>query len=182
MIFSYLLTTELTRFRGHYDIIYEVEAQIPQMLPQNQPVMQVNFQYSMGSDFGPWGANSLNFDMDPVLMSVPRLSLDAHGMNLSMPPSMPPTPQHSHPMYVSEDIHPPMVMQTPTPSTSSVHSSLPVSPVSGMMERSSELPIRLNPLVGEPMVALPLTTGPFRKYVRLRFQAIYFLQYISYVF
>jgi hypothetical protein len=144
---------------GHYDIIYQTE---PQIIPQNQPVMQVNFQYSVASDFVPWGSNSLSFDMDPVLMSVPRLSMDACAMNPSMPPSMPPTPQNTYPMYVSDDIHPPMVAQTPTPPTSSVHSSLPVSPISAM-ERPSDLPIRMNPLVGEPMVALPLTTGPFRK-------------------
>ena len=126
--------------------------------------MQVNFQYSVASEFVPWGSNSLTFDMDPVLMSVPRLSLDACAMGPSITPSMPPTPQNSYLMYMNEDIHPPMVAHTPTPPTSSVHSSLPVSPVSGL-ERSSELPIRMNPLVGEPMVALPLTTGPFRKYV-----------------
>ncbi|EGE00523.1 ubiquitin thiolesterase [Trichophyton tonsurans CBS 112818] len=136
---------------GHYDLLYGT-AQSP---------TPVNYQYSMTCDFSPWYPNSLNFDLNPVLMAVPSLPLDP----ANSPPHPAPAPspyEYSYPINPPENMIPHHTIPLPEPAPPR-HATinLPLRSPPPPEDKSSELLIRMNPLVDPDMNCLPLTI-PFR--------------------
>ncbi|EEH49957.2 uncharacterized protein PADG_06036 [Paracoccidioides brasiliensis Pb18] len=138
---------------GHYDLLYRTEQPI-----QNQEITQVNYQYSMTSDYASWYSNALPFDLNPTLMAIPSLPFDT----TSVPSPLHASQSHTYPMHINSSIRPPLAPRSPP--APSEHSSFPGFHISRVSTpgKSSELQIRMNPLVCEPMNTLPLTSVPFR--------------------
>ena len=118
----------------------------------------------MTCDFSPWYPNSLNFDLNPVLMAVPSLPLDP----ANSPPHPAPAPspyEYSYPMNPPENMIPHHTIPLPEPAPPR-HATinLPLRSPPPPEDKPSELLIRMNPLVDPDMSCLPLTI-PFRKYV-----------------
>ncbi|EZG03531.1 hypothetical protein H106_06980 [Trichophyton rubrum CBS 735.88] len=136
---------------GHYDLLYG----------SPQSPTPVNYQYSMTCDFSPWYPNSLNFDLNPVLMAVPSLPLDP----ANSPPHPAPAPspyEYSYPMNPPENMIPHHTIPLPEPAPPR-HATinLPLRSPPPPEDKPSELLIRMNPLVDPDMSCLPLTI-PFR--------------------
>ncbi|KKZ60564.1 hypothetical protein EMCG_04741 [[Emmonsia] crescens] len=148
-----IATIRLLYRPGHYDLLYQTDQTI-----HNQGIISVNFQYAMSSDYMPWYSSALPFDLTPVLMSIPSLPLDTSSIPSQVASSQP----YTFPGHINSNISPPMAPQSPpVPSEPSPISSFPVSPAS-TPDKSTELQIRMNPLVCEPMNTLPLPSVPFR--------------------
>ncbi|PGH15276.1 hypothetical protein AJ80_05629 [Polytolypa hystricis UAMH7299] len=137
---------------GHYDLLYKTDPVIP-----TSTITPVNYQYAMTSDYTPWYPNSLSFDLNPVLMAVPSLPLDSPVGDAPFQAA----PVYAYPAHEHASFQPPPVTHTPVSSPSS---SAPAAPLSSapLPDKSSELQVRLNPLVREPMNTLPLSSVPFR--------------------
>ncbi|KLJ13086.1 hypothetical protein EMPG_11952 [Blastomyces silverae] len=148
-----IATIRLLYRPGHYDLLYQTNQAI-----HNQGITSVNFQYAMSSDYMPWFSSALPFDLNPVLMSIPSLPLDTTSISSPMPSSQP----YAFPeRQINSNIPPQMIPQSPpAPAQPSPISSFPVSPDS-TPDKSTELQIRMNPLVCEPMNTLPLPSVPF---------------------
>ncbi|KAM5496507.1 putative ubiquitinyl hydrolase 1 [Microsporum canis] len=143
-------TIKLLYRPGHYDLLYSSGSPTP-----------VNCQYAMTCDFPPWYPNSIPCDLNPVLMAVPSLPLD----QASEPQD------HSayeyeylypiHPEHPPAEMIPHHTVPLPEPIQPEVATiNLPPRPPP-TEDRSSELLIRMNPLVDPDMNCLPLTI-PFR--------------------
>ncbi|EGC47908.1 ubiquitin thiolesterase [Histoplasma capsulatum var. duboisii H88] len=149
---SPIATIRLLYRPGHYDLLYQTD-----QTRHDQGLTSVNFQYAMSSDYLPWYSSALPFDLNPVLMSIPSLPLNTSSISPQAPYSQPYTFSGRH---IDPNIPPPVVSQSPpAPSQPSSISSFPVSPVS-TPDKSTELQIRMNPLVCEPMNTLPLPSIP----------------------
>ncbi|OJD18016.1 hypothetical protein AJ78_01908 [Emergomyces pasteurianus Ep9510] len=148
-----IATIRLLYRPGHYDLLYQADQAI-----HDQGITSVNFQYAMSSDYIPWYSSALPFDLNPVLMSIPSLPLDT----TSLSPHVPSSQTYAFHGHINSSIPPQMATQSPpTQSEQSPISSFPASPVS-TPDKSTELQIRMNPLVCEPMNTLPLPSVPSR--------------------
>ncbi|OJD24926.1 hypothetical protein ACJ73_03710 [Blastomyces percursus] len=147
-----IATIRLLYRPGHYDLLYQTNQAV-----HDQGITSVNFQYAMSSDYMPWYSSTLPFDLNPVLMSIPSLPLDTTSISSPIPASQPYTfPERQ----IDSNIRPQMIPQSPpAPAQLSPILSFPVSPVS-TPDKSTELQIRMNPLVCEPMNTLPLPSVP----------------------
>ncbi|KAF3482363.1 uncharacterized protein GIQ15_05122 [Arthroderma uncinatum] len=113
------------------------------------------YQYSMTCDYASWYPNSLTFDLNPVLMAVPSLPLDP----ATNPPAASPY-QYTYPIHPAPNMMPqPIPVPEPaTPEPATVNLPFRSPPLE---DKSSELMIRMNPLVDPDMNCLPLSI-PFR--------------------
>ncbi|KAK2780966.1 hypothetical protein FQN52_001963 [Onygenales sp. PD_12] len=151
-----MATIRLLYRPGHYDILYQTELPV-----HGTGITPVNFQYGMTSNYAPWYSTALAFDLNPVLMAIPNIPMAMDPSTVSSP--LPNAPQYTFGMDMHTDFHPPpLVSRSPQlPSEPSPTSSFPTSPVS-TPDNSSELRIRINPLVYEPINPLPLAPGSFK--------------------
>ncbi|KAK2834864.1 hypothetical protein FQN49_006838 [Arthroderma sp. PD_2] len=139
-------TIKLLYRPGHYDLLYSSPP---------QSATPVNYQYSMTCDYTPWYPNSLPFDLDPVLMAVPSLPLDSATRPPVQSPYQYTYPIHPTPNMIPQQIPPP---EPVTPEHTSINLPFRSPPLT---DKSSELLIRMNPLVDPDMNCLPLSI-PFR--------------------
>ncbi|OAX80933.1 hypothetical protein ACJ72_04732 [Emergomyces africanus] len=145
-----IATIRLLYRPGHYDLLYQTD-----QVMHSQGITSVNFQYAMSSDYIPWYSSALPFDLNPVLMSIPSLPLNTTGIS-HISSSQP----YTFPGHINSNIPPPIAPRSPPAQTEqSPISSFPASPVS-TPDKSTELQIRMNPLVCEPMNTLPLPSVP----------------------
>ncbi|WEW57561.1 ubiquitin thioesterase [Emydomyces testavorans] len=149
-----LATVRLLYRPGHYDLLYQTEP------PASHPEIPVNYQIGVSYSYAPWYPTGLQFDLNPTLMSIPALSLDAP--TVSAPLTPPPPSQYIIPPRSSPHFHPPMALSSPHSFDQSSPHCLSAGPLPTLPDKSNELPIRMNPLVREPMNTIPLSSVPFR--------------------
>ncbi|KAK2741357.1 hypothetical protein FQN57_005641 [Myotisia sp. PD_48] len=128
---------------GHYDILYGGSK------GESSGTPAVN-QCSTTFRYVPAHTSILPFQFSPALMTIPKLAL------VTPMGSYPPSPSEG---YRSLELHVREGSCEPEPQTPRSFGKLPTpAPTS-----TTDLPIRMNPLMNAPMNHLPLTSLPFKK-------------------
>ncbi|EEP75670.1 conserved hypothetical protein [Uncinocarpus reesii 1704] len=146
----HLATIRLLYRPGHYDLLYGAEPS------GSHPNVPVNYQVGVSYTYPPWYPTRLQFEFNSSLMAVPALSLEAQ--DATSPLTSSPASNLYTPVRTSSLFHPPLISPRPY----DLPKCLPFSPLPPPPDRSNELPIRMNPLVREPMNTIPLSSIPFK--------------------